>query len=100
MPEHGYHDSIGVIMNAPIQIRKPRAVELIRKAAAGRGQSITEAMEALAEEDVKRQEATREAEIERKLARVRQLVKEFAALPKTGEMLTDEDLYDEDGLPR
>jgi len=87
-------------MNAPIQIRKPRAVELIRKAAAGRGQSITDAMEALAEEDVKRQEAAREAEIERKRAEVEKIVRRFNARPKTGEMLTDEDLYDEDGLPR
>ena len=87
-------------MNAPIQIRKPRAVELIRKAAAGRRQSITEAMEALAEEDLKRQETQREAEIERKLAAVWKIVDEFNALPKTGKMLTDDDLYGPDGLPR
>jgi len=87
-------------MNAPIQIRKARAVELIRRAAAARGQSITDAMEALAEEDLKRQDLAKDAEVQRKLTRVRDLVEEFAALPKTGEMLTDEDLYDEDGLPR
>jgi hypothetical protein len=87
-------------MNAPIQIRKPRAVELIRKAAAGRGQSITDAMETLAEEDLKRQEAERMTGIERKLAAVWKIVDEFNALPKTGEMLTDDDLYGPDGLPR
>lgn len=87
-------------MNAPIQIRKPRAVELIRKVAAQRGQSITEALEALAEAELARQQTTREAEMERKRARVRQLVEEFNALPVTGPLLTDDDLYGPDGLPR
>lgn len=87
-------------MNAPIQIRKPRAVELIRKVAAGRGQSITDAVEALAEAELKRQETTRQAEIQRKLAAVWKTVDEFNALPITGPMLTDEDLYGPDGLPR
>lgn len=87
-------------MNAPIQIRKPRAVELVREVAARRGQSITEAVEALAEEELRRADAEREAEIERKLAEVRKIVERFNALPKVGPPLTDEDLYGPDGLPR
>ncbi|MGE5501488.1 MAG: type II toxin-antitoxin system VapB family antitoxin [Ignavibacteriales bacterium] len=87
-------------MNAPIQIRKPQAVELIRKVAARRGQSITDAVEALARAELERQDAAREAEVQRKLAAVREIVERFKALPKTGEMLTDEDLYGPDGLPR
>lgn len=87
-------------MNAPIQIRKPQAVELIRKVAARRGQSITDAVEALARAELERQDAAREAEVKRKLAAVEEIVRRFNARPRTGEMLTDEDLYDEDGLPR
>lgn len=87
-------------MNAPIQIRKPVAVELIRAVAARRGQSITEAMEDLARAELERQDRVSEGEIERKLAAVRKIVERFNALPKVGEDLTDEDLYGPDGLPR
>ena len=87
-------------MTAPIQIRKPEAVRLIRSVAARRGQSITDAMADLAQAELERQDRVKEAEIERKLARVREIVERFNALPKTGEDLTDDDLYGPDGLPR
>jgi hypothetical protein len=41
-----------------------------------------------------------EAEVERRLRVIRELVTQFNALPVVGPLLTDDDLYDEDGLPK
>jgi hypothetical protein len=41
-----------------------------------------------------------EAEVERRIAAARDIVARFNALPVVGPLLTDEDLYDEEGLPK
>jgi len=86
-------------MTKPIQIRNEDVVRDIRELAALKHRPITEAVaEAVRTELVRARrvatpEAEREREIDEILARVR-------ALPRTGKDLTDDDLYDEDGLPR
>jgi len=38
--------------------------------------------------------------VQRRLAAVRDIVERFNALPVVGPLLTDADIYDEDGLPK
>lgn len=84
----------------PIQIRNPEVVRDIRALADRMGVPLTQAVadavrRRLAEEGGKAsasQEARRKA--------VREAVRKFQALPRTGRLLTDADLYDDSGLPR
>lgn len=83
-------------MTAPVQIRREDVVEDIRRLSQATGKPITEAVgsavkSALAEID--------EARAGR-MARIMDIVAEFKALPIVGPILTDEDLYDDDGLPK
>jgi hypothetical protein len=85
-------------MTKPIQIRKDDVARDIRELAALRGASITDVVGEAVRTELERERRrgsteAREREIDRILARVR-------ALPRTGQMLTDDDLYDEDGLPK
>lgn len=87
-------------MNAPVQIRKAATVERLRRLAALEGKTITELVDELARERDERLAATREADIERRLGQVRETVRRFQALPIVGPLLTDDDFYDKDGLPK
>ena len=87
-------------MNAPVQIRKPDVAERLRNMALREGLSITELVDQMAREREARPDEARRAEIERKIAAVNEIVREFNALPVLGPLLTDDDIYDEDGLPR
>jgi hypothetical protein len=83
-------------MTKPIQIKNEDVVRDIREAASLTHQSITEVVgegARLVLERARRRADRRDREIDEILARVR-------ALPRTGEDLTDADLYDEDGFPR
>jgi hypothetical protein len=84
----------------PIQIRKPRVAEAIRKLAARRGVGITDAVAEAVDDALRRLDRVDEAEMQRRLARIRRAVDEFNALPVVGRILTDDDLYDEDGFPK
>lgn len=84
--------------DAPIQIRKPEVVRQIRRLADLRRQPITDAVAAVVSEALERDE--RNLSLEERRRRVDEAIARYRALPKTGEMLTDEDLYDEDGFPR
>jgi hypothetical protein len=84
----------------PIQIRKPRVAEAIRKLAARRGVGITDAVAEAVDDALRRLDRVDEAEMQRRLARIRRAVDEFNALPIVGPILTDDDLYDEDGFPK
>lgn len=64
------------------------------------GLSITELVDQMAREREARPDEARRAEIERKIAAVNEIVREFNALPVLGPLLTDDDIYDEDGLPK
>ncbi|WP_295706824.1 type II toxin-antitoxin system VapB family antitoxin [uncultured Brevundimonas sp.] len=87
-------------MNAPVQIRKPDVAERLRNMALREGLSITELVDQMAREREARPDEARRAEIERKIAAVNEIVREFNALPVLGPLLTDDDIYDEDGLPK
>lgn len=87
-------------MNAPVQIRKTDTVERLRRLASLEGKTITELVDEMVRERDERLVAEREADIERRLAEVRETVRRFQALPIVGPLLTDDDFYDEDGLPK
>ncbi|WP_426023661.1 type II toxin-antitoxin system VapB family antitoxin [Brevundimonas sp. PWP3-1b1] len=83
-----------------MQIRKPEVAERLRELARLEGKSITDLVEDMVRERDERLVARREAEIEAKLAAVEQIVAHFNSLPIIGPLLTDDDIYDEDGLPK
>jgi hypothetical protein len=86
--------------DAPIQIRNPEVTKAIRALAQKRGLPITEAVAEAVKAELKRLEGLREAEVQRRLAAIHEAVERFNALPIVGPLLTDDDLYDEDGLPK
>ena len=85
-------------MTKPIQIRNDDAVREVREAAALTGLSITKVVAEGARLVAERARRVRSPEDRRR--EVDRLLAEFRALPKTGETLTDDDLYDEYGLPK
>lgn len=86
--------------DAPIQIRKPEVVRAVRALAEKTGRDITETIGAAVNTELRRLEAQTRAERDRKLAAMRDAVRRFNELPIVGPLLTDEDFYDSDGLPR
>lgn len=87
-------------MNAPVQIRKPEVTERLRELARLEGKSITDLVDEMVRERDERLVASREAAIQAKIAAVEEIVREFNALPILGALLTDDDIYDENGLPK
>ncbi len=85
-------------MVRPIQIRRPDVVSDIRDLAALKHASITAAVAEAVRTELA--DARREADIQARRQGVRRLVEEFQRLPTEGPPLTDDDLYDEDGLPK
>lgn len=87
-------------MTIPIQIRRPEVAQAIRELAEKTGQPITDAVAGAVHDALARLDAAREAEVQRKIAAVEDIVRRFNALPTVGPLLTDDDLYDEDGFPK
>jgi hypothetical protein len=87
-------------MNAPVQIRKPEVAERLRELARLEGKSITDLVEEMVRERDRQFAIRTEAEIQRKIAAAEEIVRHFQSLPIVGPLLTDDDLYDEDGLPK
>lgn len=87
-------------MNAPVQIRNAAATRRMRRLAQVTRQPLTEAVDDAVRERLER--VDRQSDDERELwkANIRRLVAEFHALPVVGPLLTDDDMYDEDGLPK
>jgi hypothetical protein len=83
-------------MNAPVQIRKPEVAERLRRISQREGRSITDVIDALS----LKAEQEHEAEVQRKIACAEEIIAHFQSLPIVGPLLTDDDLYDEDGLPK
>lgn len=87
-------------MNAPVQIRKPDVTERLRSLAQREGLSITDLVDEMARDREARANTARQAEIDQKIAAAEAIVAHFQSLPILGPLLTDDDFYDEDGLPK
>ena len=86
--------------DAPIQIRNPEVIRVLREVAARRGQPITQAMGDLARAELQRIEAERQGQASARRAAIREVVEKLHRLPVVGSPLTDADIYDEDGFPK
>jgi hypothetical protein len=87
-------------MNAPIQIRKAELVRGIRELAQLKGTTITEAVETAVNTELERSRKAKDVDLAERRAAVDEILHRIWALPNIGPMLTDDDLYDEDGLPK
>ena len=85
-------------MTAPVQIRKEDVARDIRELAALKGKPITEAVAEAVRAELERER--RSCGVEERRRRVREIVEELHRMPRLGPPLTDDDLYDENGLPR
>jgi hypothetical protein len=86
--------------DVPIQIRNPEVIRAIRQLAARMGRPITDAVGEAVNAELSRLQRDQEVGIQQRLAAIRDAVERFNALPVVGSLLTDDDLYDEDGLPK
>ena len=86
--------------DAPIQIRNPDVGRAIRALADQTRVPITEAVGAAVREALKRQGFVRDAAFEERLAAIKDISRRIRELPIIGPKMTDDDLYDEDGLPK
>ena len=96
-----FHAIVRIMPSAAvIQIKRSEVTEEVRALAALTGVSITDAIGMA----VKRQLAIERAKADLRLAKrrkeVSKLLGEIRRLPVLGPRLTDEDLYDENGLPK
>ena len=84
----------------PLSIKDPETEALARKLAAHRGISLTNAIRSALAESLTNDNELRQAEIERKLAAIKEIQAEVAKLPV---LMSDEKIdawmYDENGLP-
>jgi hypothetical protein len=88
------------IMSAPVQIRNSESTRRIRELAELKGTSITEAVDEAVGRELERSRRRSQAEQEARRTRVNATLARIWSRPKPGVLLTDEDLYDADGLPR
>jgi hypothetical protein len=86
--------------DVPIQIRNPEVIRAIRELATRKGQPITQALGEAVNAELGRIDAEHRARVQRKLIAIREAVDALHQLPVVGEPFTDDDLYDEDGLPK
>jgi len=86
--------------DTPIQIRNPEVVRAIRALADQTHVPITEAVGTAVREALKRQGFVRDAAFEERLAAIKDISRRIRELPVVGPIMTDDDIYDEDGLPK
>lgn len=87
-------------MMPPIQIRNQDVVRDIRRLAELKQQPITDVVAEAVRAKLDEAQRAREARTAERLRRISEIQEEIARLPMVGPLLTDADLYDEDGLPR
>jgi len=85
-------------MIKPIQIRKEDVVRDIRELASLTDRPITDAVALAVKAELKR--ARHRSTASERAAEIDRLLAEIDALPRLGPPLTDDELYDENGLPR
>jgi hypothetical protein len=96
-----HHDTKKAIMTeAPIQIRNPEVVRDIRALAELKGMALTDVIADAVRRELDEARATKQASAAERLRKIDEIVRRFNALPVTGPLLTDDDLYDEAGLPK
>lgn len=72
----------------------------LRRLAAAERRTITDLVDEMARQRDRQFTSSKDADYQRRLAAVNETVRRFQALPIVGPLLTDDDLYDEDGLPK
>ncbi|MBR7621341.1 type II toxin-antitoxin system VapB family antitoxin [Phenylobacterium sp. 20VBR1] len=85
-------------MNASIKISRDDVVRDIRELAAITGQTLTEAVAIAVRTELL--DAHHRNEIDRRRRAVDEILRRFREAPVIGPVLTDDDFYDEDGLPK
>lgn len=83
-------------MNAPVQIRHPETAEELRTVARREGKTIT----ALVQELLRDRRVSKDQDHQQRLAAIREIQQRVAKLPRLEPWPTDDDFYDEQGLPR
>lgn len=87
-------------MTVQLNIKDPKTTALVTELAELTGRSKTEAIRLAVEAAIAREKAGKEEEIARKIARIREIVTDLHRRVPADNFLTDDDLYDENGLPK
>ena len=87
-------------MTVQLNIKDPRTTALVTELAEITGRSKTEAIRLAVEAALAREKARKDEALERKLAEIAAIVERARALVRPGDILTDDDMYDECGLPK
>jgi len=88
-------------MNArPVQIRNDEVVREIRELAELTGRPITEAVAKAVREELVRARRRASRTPAQRMRAIADAVRRFQQAPMTGVMLSDQDLYDDAGLPK
>jgi len=80
-----------------LNIKNDRAVELVRQIAARYGTNCTQAIIQVAEAALSEPDKAAER---KDLAQIDQILARYRSVMSRDDILTDDELYDEDGLPR
>ena len=86
-------------MSHPIQIKRPDVANDIRALAALTGISITDSVAHAVRAQLAIERVRSNAVLSQRRAEAGRMLDELRRMPKIGPQLTDNDLYDEDGLP-
>jgi len=86
--------------NTTILIENPEVVRDIQRLAAQTGKPAAEAVAEAVRAKLGKPSAPTAAEIEERRRHIADALASWDALPHKGKPLTDDELYDEDGLPR
>ena len=87
-------------MTVQLNIKDPKTTALVTELAEITGRSKTEAIRLAVEAALARENARKDEGLERKLAEIAAIVERARALVRPGDILTDDDMYDECGLPK
>jgi hypothetical protein len=84
----------------PIQIKRPDVVANVRTLAALTGLSITDAIANAVNAQLAIERVKGDAKLRRRRKAAEKILTELRRLPVIGPHVSDEDLYDADGLPK
>lgn len=87
-------------MKAPIQIRREDVTAQIRQLSEIMKVSVTDAVALAVQAELVRQQDQKKSEKAERMKRADALLQKLWSLLRIGPMITDDDLYDEDGLPK